>query len=88
MVAGGLYKNVATAIRALALEQVEKKIASYWERVQDFERKHGHSLEDYSGLLQGKASIADEEAWMEWKEAVVMLEAWQRTLQEVLKRAS
>jgi hypothetical protein len=88
MVAAGLYKDVTTAIRALALEQIERKIAHYRDRVQDFEKQHGHSLEDYSGVLKGKASIADEEEWMEWKGAVVMLEAWQKALQEVLKRAS
>jgi hypothetical protein len=88
MVAAGLYKDVTTAIRALALEQVERKISLYRERVQEFERKYGHSLEDYSRLLEGKASITDEDEWMEWKGAVVMLEAWQRALQEVLKHAS
>jgi hypothetical protein len=87
MVAAGLYKDVTTAIRALALEQVERKIAHYEERVQAFESQHGHSLEAYSGLLEGKASIGDEEEWMEWKGAVVMLEAWQKALQEMLKHA-
>ena len=77
LVAAGLYKDVATAIRALALEQV-----------QAFERKYCHSLEEYSRLIEGRASMEEEEEWMEWKGATVMLEAWQRALQEVLKSAS
>lgn len=88
MVTVGLYKDVETAIRALALEQIEKKIAAYRERVQEFERKYGHSLEEHSRLLEGKASIEEEEEWMEWKRATVMLEAWQRALQEVCNSAS
>ncbi len=32
--------------------------------------------------------MEEEKEWMEWKGATVMLEAWQRALQEVLKSAS
>jgi hypothetical protein len=88
MVATGLYKDMRTAIRGLALEQVERKIAAYREQVQELERKYNHSLEKHGCLLQGKASMEEEEEWMEWKGASVMLEAWQRTLQELLNSAS
>ena len=78
MVAAGLYKDVATAIRALALEQVERKVAAYREQVQAFERKYCHSLEEHSRIFEGQASMEEEDEWMEWKGAAVMLEAWQR----------
>ena len=85
MVAAGLYKDIAAALRAMALEQIERKIATYRAQVEAFEQKYQHSLETHSGLLVGRASMAEEEEWMEWKGAVVMLEAWRRALQEVLK---
>ena len=88
MVAAGRYKDVETAIRALALEQVEGKIATYHEKVQEFEKKYGHTVEEHSQSLQGKASMEDEEEWMEWKGAAVMVEVWQQALMEVLKSAS
>ena len=88
MVAAGVYKDVDTAIRALAIEQVEHKIAAYQEQVQAFERKYHHSLEEHSHLLEGKASMAEEDEWMEWKGAQVMLEAWHSVIQEVLHSAS
>jgi hypothetical protein len=53
MVAAGLYKDVATAIRALAPEQVEHKSALYREQGQAFEKKYCHSLEEHSRLLEG-----------------------------------
>lgn len=87
MVAAGLYEDVATAIRAMALDQIERKIASYGEQIHEFEQKHKHNLGEYSCLLEGKASMEDEDEWMEWKGAVVMLEAWQRALQEVQNSA-
>ena len=88
MVATGVYKDVGTAIRALAVEQVERKIAAYQEQVQAFEHKYLHPLEEHSRLLAGHASMAEEDEWMEWKGAQVMLEAWHSALQEVLHSAS
>lgn len=88
MVATGIYKDVKTAIKALAVEQAERKIAAYRKQVQEFEQKHNHSLEAQSRLLEGKATMDAEEEWMEWKGAAVMLEAWQRVLQELLNSAS
>ena len=88
MVAAGLYKDIAAAIRAMALEQIERKIATYRARVEEFEKKYQHSLETQSALLEGHASMEAEEEWMEWKGAVVMLAAWHRALQEVLQNVS
>ncbi len=84
MVTAGLYKDEEAAIRALALEQIEKKVAAYQEQIQTFEQKYHHGLDEHSRLLEGKASMEEEEEWMEWKGAAVMLEAWQKALQEVL----
>lgn len=88
MVAAGRYIDVQTAIRALALEQIERKIATYYEQVQAFEKKYGDTLEGHNRSLQGQASMEDEEEWMEWKGAAVMLAAWEQTLREVLNSAS
>jgi hypothetical protein len=88
LVATDLYKDIGAALRALAVEQVERKIVAYKEQVQEFERKYHHSLEEHGRLLEGQASMEEEEEWMEWKGAHVMLEAWQSALREVLHSAS
>ena len=87
MVAAGLYKDQEAAIRAMAIEQIERKIAAYHQQVQKFERKHHHSLEEHTRILEGQASMEEEEEWMEWKGVAVMLKAWQKALQEVLDSA-
>jgi len=87
MVAAGLYKDEEAALRALAIEQIERKVTAYREQMQTFERKYHHSLDEHSRLLEGKASMEEEEEWMEWKGVAVMLEAWQNALQEVLDGA-
>jgi hypothetical protein len=88
LVAVGLYKDVETAIRVLALEQIERKISTYQAQVREFEAQHHYTLEEYSRALTGKASMEAEETWMEWKGATVMLEAWRKALQEVLHGAT
>ena len=88
MVATGAYKDVKTAIKGLALEQVEKKIVAYQRQVQEFERKYCHDLEEHGRFLEGKATLEEEEEWMEWKGAAVMLKAWQQALQELLDSAT
>ena len=80
MVAAGVYKDVSTAIKAIALDQVERKIADYTRQVQDLERRYKHTLEEHSRLLKGKATVEEEEEWMDWKGAEVMLQAWQVAL--------
>ena len=88
MVAAGVYKNEEAAIKALAIEQIERKITAYREQVQTFERKYQHTLDEHSRVLQGKATMDEEDKWMDWKSAVVMLDAWQKALQEVLASAA
>lgn len=43
--------------------------------------------EQEAGNRRG-GEMEEEEEWMEWKGAVVMLEAWQKALQGVLRSAS
>jgi hypothetical protein len=88
MVATGVYKDAKTAIKALAVEHVERKIAAYRKQVLEFEHKYSHGLEEHGRLLEGKATMQEEEEWMEWKGAAVMLEAWQRALQQLLNSAT
>ncbi len=38
--------------------------------------------------LNVKATIEEEDEWMEWKGATVMLESWRQALQEVLRSAT
>lgn len=88
MVAAGVYKDEEAAIKAMAIEQIERKITAYRQQVQIFERKYQQTLDEHSRLLQGKATMEEEEEWLDWKSAVVMLEAWQKALQEVLVSAA
>jgi ribulose kinase len=68
MVATGVYKDVQTAIQALAVEQIERKIAAYRKQVRRFEKKYNRSLEEHNRVLEGKAAVQEEEEWMDGRE--------------------
>jgi len=84
MVSLGRYKSQADAIRAMAVEQAQKKIAHYERRVKRFQKKHRTSFENYTKRLQNRATITQEDEWMKWETAIDMLEAW-RTASKALE---
>jgi hypothetical protein len=59
MVATGVYKDIKTAIQALAVEQTERKIAAYQKQVRRLEKKYKRSLEEHNRVLEGKATVQD-----------------------------
>ncbi len=78
LVRTGQYKSQTDAIRAMAMEQIEHKIALYERRVKRFEKKHRTNFAAYTKRLRNRATISEEDEWMEWESAVDMLEAWQK----------
>ena len=87
LVTAGIYKNEEAALRALAIELIERKISTYRDQVQTFEEGYQHTLDQHTEVLKETASTQEEDGWMEWKGAEVMPEAWQQALQHVLDSA-
>ena len=78
LVGTGHYGTQAEAIRAIALDQVNRKISTYDRRVKQFERKHHTSFEAFGKHLQNRATVRQEDEWMEWEAAIAMREAWRK----------
>ena len=53
--------------------RIDRQIALYDEQARAFEARHGIIFEEYTRDLRGKASIAEEDEWMNWEEALVFL---------------
>ncbi len=75
----GHYKSQSDALRAMALEQVKRKIAQFERRVRRFEKKHRTTFEKYGKRLRNRATIRQEDEWMEWEASIEMLDAWRKT---------
>lgn len=78
LVGTGRYPTQADAIRAMAIEQVDRKIALYESRVKRLEKKHGVKFETFGKRLRGRATIQQEDEWMDWEAALAMLAAWRK----------
>jgi len=58
--------------------RIDQQIALYEEQARAFEAKHEMTFEEYTHDLRGRASIAEEDEWMDWEEALVFLRKWKK----------
>jgi hypothetical protein len=76
LVGTGRYRTQTDAIRAIALEQIDRKIAFYERRAKHFQKKHGVSFEAFTKRLKRRATMNQEDEWMEWESALAMRDEW------------
>lgn len=81
----GVYKDIETAVRSLAIEQIQKKINEYRIIVRDLEKKYGKNFDEFSLYLKGKATAKEEDDWMEWKASLSMIDAYTSCLEKLVK---
>lgn len=85
LVQTGAYKDEQSALKSLAIEQAEKKIAAYRRTIKRLERRYKvRSLTEFTRLIKGHATLQQEDDWLEWKAAVEMIEGWQQTLRQLV----
>ena len=86
LVQTGAYKDEQSALQAMAIEQVLKKIRNYRRTIKRLQRKYKvDDLKEFTCQIKNQANILQEDDWMEWKAAVEMLEGWEKTLCELTK---
>lgn len=74
----GIYGSQEEALKSLVLRHVQEQIDEAKQKTARFQRKYGMSFEEWSESLVSKATIEEEDDWMEWESARDMLESWQR----------
>jgi len=88
LVASGIYKDEKVALKDIIAGHIEGKIEAYVSVLKQMEGKYGMDLAGASKERAGKATVEFENDWMEWKAAVVMKEAWQKALRDLLRNAA
>ena len=78
----GVYKDEAAFLRDLVRDMAQRKIEVYRNRVKEYEKKH-ESWERFTAEIQGTATPAQEDEWMEWEADRDMLEAWQEVMRKL-----
>jgi len=84
LVRRGWYKSPAEALKEIVLEYVRQKINKAKAEIAALETKYGMTFEEFTEAIKGKASIQEEDDWMQWESALDMLQAWQETEKEIL----
>ena len=78
LVREGIFKSYDELLKSLLLDYIERQIALFEEQARAFEVKHGVTFEEYTRNLRGRASIAEEDEWMDWEEALAFLRKWKK----------
>ena len=78
LVREGIFKSYDELLKSLLLDYIDRQIALFEGQARAFEAKHGMTFEEYTRSLRGKASIVDEDEWMDWEEALVFLRKWKK----------
>jgi len=83
LITEGVFRDFEHAFQALLLDYIDEKIASYRDRVSQFESQHQQSFDEFSASLQGRAIPEQEDDWMDWEVAVAFLQKWQRIREQL-----
>jgi Arc/MetJ-type ribon-helix-helix transcriptional regulator len=78
LVRTGIYGSQEEALKNLVLRYVQEQIDDAEQQIARFQKKYGMGFEEWSDSLVGKATIEEEDDWIEWESARDMLESWQR----------
>ncbi len=76
LVQEGIFKSYDELLKSLLLDYIDRQITLHEKQARAFEAKHEMTFEEYTCNLRGRASIAEEDEWMDWEEALVFVEKY------------
>jgi Arc/MetJ-type ribon-helix-helix transcriptional regulator len=77
------YASAEEALREIAISAVRSKINYYQRRIRKLERKYATDFDTFTARLEGRATPAQEDDWLEWRSARRMLADWQQTYRDL-----
>jgi len=83
LVQKGIFSNAEHAVAEMTKDFVSRQVQKWRRRVRKFERKYGTDYHSFTDSLRGRATMAEEEHWLDWKIAAEMLESWEKLLKEM-----
>ncbi len=76
LIVSGIYKNESSALKAIIVDYIDKKIAEYDAIILNFRGKYKRDFDALTKDLTNSASMDVEDDWMEWKGAIEMRNSW------------
>ncbi len=82
-VRAGLYPSQEQALKHIILDYIERQIVQIETELRGYEQKYQQSFAAWTQALSGRASIADEDDWLEWEALLDMRDSWRQIKQDV-----
>ena len=83
LVRTGLYPSSEQALKSIILDYIEHQIAQIEAELKRYEQKYQQTFAEWSESLSGRATIADEDDWLEWEANLDMLDSWRQVKSEI-----
>ena len=83
LVRTGLYPSSEQALKSIILDYIEHQMAQIEAELKRYEQKYQQTFAEWSESLSGRATIADEDDWLEWEANLDMLDSWRQVKSEI-----
>ncbi|MCX6579875.1 MAG: hypothetical protein NT166_06785 [Candidatus Aminicenantes bacterium] len=81
LIVAGIYKDESSALKAIIVDYIDKKIAEYDAIISNFRGKYKRDFDAFTKDLTNSANMDAEDDWMEWKGAIEMRNSWSEAYQ-------
>jgi hypothetical protein len=72
----GLYKDEKSVLTDITLDYIARKIKRYDKTILTLKKKYKSDFKQFSLAIKNKATLDQEDDWMDWKSAIEMRRSW------------
>ncbi|MBW2572147.1 MAG: hypothetical protein JRD87_16770 [Deltaproteobacteria bacterium] len=72
----GLYKDEKSVLTDIVLDYITRKIKQYDKTIRALKKKYGSDFNEFTLTIKNKATLDQEDDWMDWKSAIEMRQSW------------
>jgi hypothetical protein len=72
----GLYKDEKSVLTDIVLDYITRKIKQYDKTIRALKKKYGSDFNEFTLTIKNKATLDQEDDWMDWKSTIEMRQSW------------
>ena len=72
----GLYKDEKSVLTDIVLDYITRKIKQYDKTIRALKKKYKGDFNEFTLAIKNKATLDQEDDWMDWKSAIEMRRSW------------
>lgn len=79
----GVYDSEEKFLKDVVREIIRSKTRTYKETIKKFNDKYKMTFSEFTKKIENRATIKQENEWMEWESTINMLKAWKKAAKEI-----